>query len=179
MTSFRAIVAASMILGQANETPHHEQLKILEPLVGTWEAEGTIEEDSEFVKKGDKWSVQMNIFWVLDEKFLQWEWSVSLNEKQVFTGKQFAAWNPKTKKIVQWWCDTNGAHGTGEWDKRADGWVLHLSGIDPEGKVVSVDRIVSVKEDTQSSQDTNLKEDGEDKPDGKAVVLKRVKSSSK
>lgn len=94
-------------------------------------------------------------------------------------GKQFAAWNPKTKKIVQWWCDTSGGHGSGEWEKQGDNWVLHLSGVDGEGKVVSSDRVFMVKGDTHTLQDINVKEDGISQPDGKVIVLKRVDAAGK
>jgi hypothetical protein len=179
MVSFYALVTASLMLGQANATPHHEELKVLEPLIGVWEMSGTIEEDSEYVKKGDKWQAQIKIFWVLDDKFIQWEWVFTLNGKQTYAGKQFAAWNPKTKKIVQWWCDTWGGHGTGEWEKQGDKWVMHISGVDGTGKTVSADRVVTVKGDTQTFQDTNAKEDEVSQPDGVVLVLKRVAAANK
>ncbi len=179
MVSFYTLVTASLMLGQATATPHHEELKVLGPFIGVWEMGGTIEEDSEYVKKGDKWQAQIKIFWALDDKFIQWEWVGTLNGKQVSAGKQFAAWNPKTKKIVQWWCDTSGGHGSGEWEKQGDNWVLHFSGVDGEGKVVSSDRVFMVKGDTHTLQDINVKEDGISQPDGKVIVLKRVDAAGK
>jgi hypothetical protein len=179
MTSFFALVAASMLLGQTTATPHHDELKVLEPLVGVWEMKGTVEEDSEGAKKGDKWDGQIQVSWVLDGKFLQTEWTFSLNDKQVAAGKQMSAWNPKTKKIVHFWCDSFGSHGTGEWEKQADHWVLHLSGVDATGKVMSLDRIVKVVGDTYTFQDTKVKEDGESKPDGEIVKTKRVAPAGK
>ena len=107
----------------AEELTHHERLKELAWLVGTWREE----------VEGSSITTQWN--WSADGNFLIGEFTVQLPRDRSWKGTHRIGWDAERKQFRSWIFESSGGTAEGAWNSQAtDAWVVDLTSINAAGK---------------------------------------------
>jgi len=104
---------------------HHEQLKGLDWLVGTW----VDEEGGEVITTECKWSRNRN--------FLVRSFTASIGDYVDITGMQLVGWDPAQKQIRSWVFDSDGGFAEGTWFSRDDNWLVKTTATLSDGTIAT------------------------------------------
>ena len=141
---------------------HHEKLKELEWMIGTW-----VDEDEEA-------RVETTCQWTKNQTFLTRFFTVSVRDRVEMAGVQIVGWDPAAQQIRSWVFDSDGGFGEGMWTKKDKQWHVHSKGTLPDGgQSTSVNIITHVDDDTFTWQVVNRVVDGELLPNVDEVVVVR------
>lgn len=146
---------------------HHEQLKELEWMLGTWvdaDASGRIE---------------TTCSWTRNKNFMTRAFTVSIADRIDLTGMQIIGWDPAEKQIRSWVFDSDGGFAEGRWTRKGNRWSVVSSGTLPDGgKASSVSVITKVDDNSFKWKSLNRTSDGELLPNIDEVVVVRKGSDN-
>jgi hypothetical protein len=78
------------------------------------------------------------------------------------SGIQLVGWDPSAQKIRSWVFDSDGGFGQGTWSKKDNRWLVHQTGVLPDGRKASAVNVITYLDDnTFTLQSVNRMVDGE------------------
>jgi uncharacterized protein (TIGR02246 family) len=104
----------------------YDALRDLEWLVGDW-----VDESPDSI-------VNYSYRWDVNKSFLINTFSVRVRDQKVLSGTQRIGRDPLTKQIKAWAFDSEGGYAESLWSEQENGWIMKVSGVRNDGKVVSV-----------------------------------------
>jgi uncharacterized protein (TIGR02246 family) len=72
--------------------------------------------------------------WNANRTFLERNLSVAHDGKTIMDAWQRIGIDPLDGRIKSWMHDSDGGHGEGIWTRHGDAWVVHATGVSPDGK---------------------------------------------
>lgn len=82
----------------------------------------------------DKARFDISTRWNEKHTFLERDLTVTHEGKVVLSGAQRIGIDPLDGQIKSWMHDSDGGHGEGDWTKHGDAWVVHATGVSPDGR---------------------------------------------
>ena len=104
---------------------HHEQLKVLEWMVGEW------------TSSSDDAEVELDCSWTKNQNFLTRAFKITTNDDD-FSGIQVIGWDPAAKTIRSWTFDSNGTFAEATWEQRGGRWFIRNRGTLPDGRAATM-----------------------------------------
>jgi uncharacterized protein (TIGR02246 family) len=145
---------------------HHEQLKELEWLIGSW------------VDGDDQARIQTTCQWTRNKNFITRSFTVSIQDRIDMAGMQIIGWDPAAKQIRSWVFDSDGGFAEGRWTKKDDRWSITTTGATPDGlKSTSVNVITYVDDNQFKWQSVSRMVGGELLPNIDEVVVVRAQAA--
>ncbi len=142
-----------------------EQLADLEALVGDWSA------------TSDETTLEVSAHWNVTRTFLLRDLKILQKGKMIFSGTQRIGWDPLSHKIRSWIFDSDGGYGEGIWTKQGGAWLVHATGVLPDGRRTSSTNIYTMDgKDRFTWQSVGARTDGDPQPELN-VTLNRQKES--
>lgn len=141
---------------------HHEQLKVLEWMVGNWadQAENAV--------------VEVDCSWTKNKNFLTRSFKISIDDQPDFSGMQIIGWDPAAKSIRSWTFDSNGTFAEGTWEIRGGRWFIRNRGVLPDGRSATMINVMKqVDGDSFTWQTVERTADGELLPNIDEIVIVR------
>ncbi len=148
----------------SEEDSHHEHLRELEWLIGTWinETEGV--------------TVETECKWTQDQNHISRAYRLIEDDNVEHHGLQIIGWDPNSKHIRSWLFDSDGGFVEGTWAKKDNSWLITAKGILPDGGVGTAVNIVRpIDEDRLGYRKTQQVIDGVVVDDSDEVILQRQK----
>ena len=134
MLSSALLLAASMVVGQAQASTPKEHLKDLKPLIGSWVYEGPLHDEAPGLgDEGDTMFSSITYRWILDRNAIQIDWLTKINGNKVDAGRSLIGWDETKRSIMEWAVTTDGST-SGPWKKEGEVWTYSFSGIGPDGQ---------------------------------------------
>lgn len=125
---------ASIRTNHESAVAHHEQLKSLDWLVGTWVDEGA----DDVIETAWKWSE--------DGNYLLGEFKITAKGKAVLKGTHRLGWDPLLKQIRSWVFDTQGGFSEGRLTPSGiNRWTIKSTGVSSDGDATSATAIYEKK----------------------------------
>lgn len=147
---------------EATAETAHEQLRALEWLVGQW------------VDESREGRVETDCRWSDDGNYLLQEYLVKRDRGTVLQGTQRIAWDPLRRTVRSWAFDQSGAFTEATWTPLEDGWIIKAEGVTPDGRGVSVTRLVTLfDQDSFQIDSSSLVVGQELLPDSSVRVVRR------
>ena len=176
MLSTAFLLAASMVVGQGENSPsHQEHVKELAWLIGRWE--GTYVQPEGIFDLGKSGSTvidEQSFRWVLNKSFIQYNSTSRIDGRIASEGLELIGWDVTSGKLVHWIFDSTGVHGSGVWRRDGDAWILDWSGTATDNTSISGSSVHRrVDRDTYTWQMVNLKKNGQSILDWRVVEFKR------
>jgi len=141
----------------------YDHLRQLEWLIGRW------------VDQGDDVRVDTTCRWTANRTFITRSFTVSGGDRVELSGTQVIGWDPAAGQIRSWVFDSDGGFAQGEWRKEGDRWLIHHSGVLPDGgKASAVNIITPVDENRFTWQSVDRGVDGRLLPDIDEFEVVRV-----
>lgn len=119
--------------GEGNVRTPHARLKRLEWLIGEW------------VDESNESTMHTRTRWSDDGNFILTDFSLKVAGSSLMTGTQRIGWNASLGKFKSWVFDSEGGFAEGLWTDLDDRWVVHASGVRPDGDVGSATHIYEPK----------------------------------
>lgn len=142
---------------------HHDKLKDLEWMVGTW-----VDEDEES-------RVATTCQWSRNKNFLVRSFTASVRDRIDKSGMQIIGWDPAAKQIRSWVFDTDGGFGEGVWSKKGNRWYIQAKDTSAEGQKLSSQNILTVVDkNTFTWQSVDRQAGGQLLPNIDEVVVVRA-----
>ena len=141
----------------------YENLRALEPLLGSWvvESEGR--------------RVETNIEWVANKSFIKRTYTVQENDHVVSSGLQIIGWDPANRQVISWMFDSSGGYGQGVWTQDEKGWIVEATGVLRDGGQTTATYLLSQSaDDAFTWQSIGRTVDGERLPDSAIVEAVRM-----
>jgi uncharacterized protein (TIGR02246 family) len=101
------------------------RLKQLEWLIGEW-----VDESGDSTMRTDTRLSD-------DGNFLVTDFAIHVAGRRVMSGTQLIGWDASLDKFRSWVFDSEGGHAEGVWTELDDAWVVKVTGVRPDGDVVS------------------------------------------
>lgn len=117
---------------ESTEATAHEQLQSLEWLVGHW------------VDESADGRVDTTCQWSEDGNYIIQEYVIKSRRGPTLKGTNRIGWDPLRHTIRSWAFDQSGAFTEAIWTPLEDSWILKAEGVTPDGRAVSVTRIVTI-----------------------------------
>lgn len=158
--------------------PDYKHLKVLEWLIGDWEAEMEIPPGfQEIHPNGATVHSRKSCHWMQDKNYIGFEFRNTADGELVHEGFEMAGVDPKSKNLVQWIFSVAGGNGTGTWSRHDKGWKLEWSATLPNGaKYKGTAYLVATDKNTHTWTMRNLTRNGKKIPDYPLVTFRRVGS---
>jgi hypothetical protein len=177
MLSTSLLLAASMVVGQAEASPNYGHLKAFDGLIGTWLYRGPVQEDvPNLPGKDTPMLVHSSWKWIFNKAVVENSYALRFKDSAKVEGKTMYGWNAAEKKIVSGGMNSIGGMGLGEASFSDDGKVLTVAikSVDGDGVETSSDIVFTLQgEDVFVWQSTNRQ--GRDLPaDSPKYTFKRV-----
>jgi uncharacterized protein (TIGR02246 family) len=145
-------------LTDAEQTPLAE----LEWMVGEW------------IDKSDDSTVETNVQWTANGKFLTRNFRVLTPGNEDFTGTQVIGWDPLHQQVRSWVFDSNGGFSNGSWKRKGENWLVESTGYLADGRTTSSIQVYARVNDNQFTwQSFGREVDGERLPDIEEVQVER------
>jgi len=181
MLSTAFLLAASMVVGQAEKPSAYQHMKDLEVLIGT--SEGTYELPEgrpEIGKAGAQIVRRVSARWALNKSVVIFRFERLVDGKPAIQWMELASWDPREKRIVHSILVPGGSSSTGVWSKEGDELILKWSvaladGIEYAGK----SRMHSTGPDTYIWQITDCVRNGKSIPDLPEVRFEPIAGKQK
>ncbi|MCE9544300.1 MAG: SgcJ/EcaC family oxidoreductase [Planctomycetia bacterium] len=143
---------------------HHEQLKELDWMVGSW-----IDEDKE-----DNAEIVTECQWTKNQNFMTRSFKVTVGDRVTMSGMQIIGWDAASKQIRSWVFDSDGGYAEGTWQHKGNRWYIKQSGVLPDGgRSSEVNILTKVDNNAFTWQSTNREIDGEVQPNIDEVKVVR------
>jgi len=141
-----------------------ERFSELEKLIGTWSYETS----------GGK--IETTYRWIANKKFIERDFSVSIEGKTTLSGTQIIGWEPSSKQITSWLFDSTGGNGVAIWSPTEKGWMMQSSGVTSDGTVTAATNYWNFSDDdTLTWKSTNRIMGNEPLAETAELTLKRSK----
>jgi uncharacterized protein (TIGR02246 family) len=143
---------------------NYEHLKELEWMVGSWidrdEDEGVV--------------IQTDCEWAKNKNFMTRSFAVVVRNRVNMAGMQVIGWDPAAKHIRSWVFDSDGGFSEGKWTHKGNRWVIHQTGILPDGSKSSFVNIMKKLDDNSFTwQSIQRSVNGDILPDVEEVTIVR------
>jgi len=156
---------ASPAAAAPTDSPHYEQLKELEWMVGEW------------VDQGEDATITTVCRWTKNRNFMTRSFKVVTADDRVLEGTQVIGWDPADKRIRSWLFDSEGGFGEGRWSRDGNRWIVKASQVlKSGGRASAINVITYVDDNTLTWQSTGREVDGEMLPDVPEVTVVRKQS---
>jgi uncharacterized protein (TIGR02246 family) len=140
---------------------HHEQLKPLEWMVGTWKTDAANAQ------------VELECNWTKNQNFLTRAFKLQAGD-DTFSGMQVIGWDPAAKTIRSWTFDSNGTFSEGTWQNRGGRWFIKNRGTLPDGRAATMTNVMKpVDEKSFTWQTIDRTAGGELQPNIGEIVIVR------
>ncbi|MHB0955543.1 MAG: hypothetical protein ACYC6N_24465 [Pirellulaceae bacterium] len=173
------VLACGAAFGQEEPGPNYERLKSFEHLIGTWECDGTLQEDvPNLGGKNSKLFVRISWGWILNKSALESNTIIELQGVKLL-GKSLVGWDTSEGRIIGGKMNSLGGHdvSTVTYDDATKTWTTQSKGVDEKGRHTSatiVGRLIDA--DTYEWQMKDRK--GGDIPgDSPKYIFKRIKQA--
>ncbi len=155
---------ASVRTNRDSAVAHHEQLKSLEWLVGSWVDEGA----DAVIETAWKWSE--------DGNYLLGEFKVTSKGKPSLKGTQRLGWDPVLKQIRTWVFDSGGGFSEGRCTPSGDNrWTMKSTGVSSDGDATSATTVYEKKhKDRFQINILDRLQDGDPLPDLSITIVRRA-----
>jgi uncharacterized protein (TIGR02246 family) len=125
---------ASIRTNRESAVAHHEQLKSLDWLVGTWVDEGV----DDVIETSWKWSE--------DGNYLLGDFKITAKGKAVLKGTHRLGWDPLLKQVRSWVFDNQGGFSEGRVTPSGNNrWTIKSTGVSSDGDATSATAIYEKK----------------------------------
>ena len=136
----------------------------LEKLIGTWSHET------------DAGKIETTYRWIANKKFIERDFSVSIDGKTTLSGTQIIGWEPSSQQITSWLFDSTGGNGVATWSPTTNGWMIQSSGVTEDGTVTAATNYWNfLDDDTITWKSTNRIMGNEPLAETAELTLKRIK----
>jgi uncharacterized protein (TIGR02246 family) len=140
----------------------HEQLKVLEALIGEW------------IDESDEGEVHTTCRWADNGAFLLREFQVRIRGQEAMSGSQRVGWDPHLKQIRSWVFDSDGGFSEGLWSRDGDRFVIKTHGVLKDGRSASATNILTfVSRDMLKWASVDRTLGAEVLPDAEVITLVR------
>lgn len=109
----------------------HEQLQSLAWLAGHW------------VDESPDGRVETDCRWSDDGNYLLQDYVIKTRRGAELRGTQRIAWDPRGRTVRSWAFDQSGAFTQATWTPLEHAWILRAEGVTPDGRDVSVTRVIT------------------------------------
>lgn len=174
------LLAASLAVGQNDESPVYEYLKDLEAFVGSWEAQSVVPEAPGASESLKKWAgktvlLRMTVRWAPGKAAQIVELVDEIPGDRTIMGTSLIGWDQSAKGIRERILTTHKGIWAGKWNKMDDqSWVVEYTGVNLDGaKCTCTTEYKFVDKDTFTVTDSQKTIDGQPFPDT-AYQYKRV-----
>lgn len=146
-------------------TPHYENLKDLEWLIGQW-----LDNDQE-----DNVEILSNYQWDKSKNFITNDFQVTVLGTKDLDGRQVIGWDPANNKIRSWLFDSEGGIAEANWKKVGNRWVIESIDTLPDGSVGSQTTIITpIDRNSFNLEMTGREVDGEILPNlGPVKIIRK------
>jgi hypothetical protein len=180
MLSTAVLIAASVVVGQAEGAPNSEHLQAFDALIGTWVYKGPVQEDvPNLPGKNTPMVVRSTFKRVFNKAVVENRFLLRFKGFPPVEGVNLYGWNAAEKTIQSGGMNSIGGMFLGKASFSDDGRVLSVAsqGVDAEGREVSSTVVFKLQgEDTFVWQSINRQ--GQDlPPDSPKYTFKRVERS--
>ena len=179
MFSVSAILAASMLAGQAGPPAPKEHLKALECLIGTWVCEDEVDEsaaESPILKKfvGKKVTARSTYAWAAGEGAITNDVELDFAGQFTIKTKCLIGWDPLQKQIIGHVFTNRGGCWTQRWERQDGNLVMEFEGVNLDGDKQS-SRWIYVMDDNKGFMLHQVNRISEGKPlaDTKSVYVRQ------
>ncbi len=153
-----SIVDTNVDLSDSEQTPLAE----LEWMVGEW------------IDKSEDSTVETDVHWTANGKFLTRNFRVSAPGNQDFSGTQVIGWDPIRQQVRSWVFDSEGGFSNGSWKRKGENWVVESTGYLADGRTASSIQVYARVDDNRFTwQSFGREVDGERLPDIDEVQVVR------
>jgi hypothetical protein len=174
MLSTAVLMAASMVVGQADRESSYEHMKDLEMLIGT--SVGVFELPvgrPEIGEARSKIERRVSARWALNRSVVVFRFSRLVDDEPTVKWMELAYWNPEMNRIEHSILVPGGSSSTGVWSKEGDELILRWSVVLPDVKYAGISRMRSTGSDTYDWTIKNCSRNGESIPDLPVVKFTR------
>lgn len=142
---------------------HHESLKGLDWLIGSWE------------DKDEDIQVSSQYSWDKYKNFITHKFKVKVLGKEEIEGRRVIGWDPANEQIRSWMFDSLGGFSEGKWSKVGEKWVVETASTLPDGGIGSQIHVMTPEgEDSFTYEITGREVDGVIMPSiGPITVIKK------
>jgi uncharacterized protein (TIGR02246 family) len=141
---------------------NYERLKELEWMVGSW------------VDQDENATVQTDCEWAKNRNFMTRSFAVVVGDEVDVAGMQVIGWDPAAEQIRSWVFDSDGGFAEGKWTRKGDRWLIHQTGMLPDGRKSSAVNIITyIDDDSCTWQSVNRTVDGDLLPNVDEVLVVR------
>jgi uncharacterized protein (TIGR02246 family) len=141
---------------------HHEQLKELDWMVGSW------------IDDSDGTRIETDCEWTKNQNFLTRSFKLSIGDRINLSGMQIVGWDPATKQIRSWVFDSDGGFSEGKWTHKGNHWIIQQVGTLPDGGQTTATNIITyIDNDSFTWQATDRTVDGEVLPNIDEGLVRR------
>jgi hypothetical protein len=168
------LLAATMVVGQAEEQSAYKHMKDLEFLIGTSVGEYELPEGRPKIgKAGTKITRRVSARWALNKSAIIFRMSRLVDGEPAIEWMEVAIWDPKEACIVHSILAPGGSHSTGVWSKEGDELILKWSAALADGtEYAGTGRMRSTAPGKYTWCITNCTRNGEEIPDIPVVEFK-------
>ena len=136
----------------------------LEKLIGTWSHETSLGK------------IETTYRWIANKKFIERDFSVSIDGKITMSGTQIIGWEPSSEQITSWLFDSTGGNGIAIWSPTEKGWMIQSSGVTSNGTATAATNFWNFSDDdTLVWKSTNRIMGNESLAETAELTLKRSK----
>lgn len=158
------LAAAALVVGQT-DTPS-EHLKVLQPLIGQWVCQGTVQSDAPGLgPKGTEFIAVMTYTWAIDKNALEVQWVGKSSQNKPVRFIELIGWDQEQKKLVSQGFGSLGAVEHNVWTCDGKVIVCNTKGVDTKGKAVSLKYLHEIDGDTLTFRVVDITVDGEKQPE--------------
>ena len=141
-----------------------ERFSELEKLIGTWSHETSAGK------------IETTYRWIANKKFIERDFSVSVDGKTTLSGTQIIGWEPSSQQITSWLFDSTGGNGVATWTPTEKGWMIQSSGVTSDGTTTAATNYWNFSNnDTITWNSTNRIMGNEPLAEAAELTLKRNK----
>ncbi len=181
MLSTTLLLAASMVVGQADQPSAYEHMKGLESLIGKSVGEYELPDGRpEMGKAGARVVRRVSARWALKRSIVIFSFSNSIDGAPAASWLEFAGWDPKEDCIAHSILLPGGSSSTGVWSTEGDDLILKWSCTRADGvEYGGMSRVHPTGPDTYTWTMTDCTRNGESIADLPVVQCKREPISRK
>ncbi|HZZ26899.1 MAG TPA: SgcJ/EcaC family oxidoreductase [Pirellulales bacterium] len=143
---------------------NYQHLKELEWMIGSWHDDDP-RPDVE---------IQTDCQWTKNKNFITRSFAAAIGNQVKKSGMQIIGWDPIAKQIRSWTFDSEGGYGEGTWSHNDNQWIIHNTGISPDGdKTTSVNILTMIDNNTCKWESVNRSIGGELLPNVEPILIVR------
>ena len=164
-----ALFLAIQCTGNIKSLPsHHEPLKELSWLIGSWQDH---DHDVDF---------STTFAWVMDQNYIKQNFTLTTSDHKPLNGEQYIGWDPVRNEVRSWAFDNDGGYGQARWSKDGPSWYVTMSYTLADGTRASATHVFTHVDDaTYTFSSLNRDINGSILPDIGPFTNKRIQPEVK